>query len=234
MKRFTFVVVVAALAAGCTEKKTEAAKPAPPPPAPAVQAPKAAPAPEPAAEPEKPVVVDAAMVEKYLAAQKIIVAEARATFEKSMAEAKAAQEKDSTAAGLAALAAVGERTRKYDEIRKSTIEKSGLTQREFDATNDVVTSVELMRSMYENAGGDAAAEKLEQQIKKQLEPQLAKLPAEERAKAEKDALAITDSMRAMGEAREARKKHGEAAVEAVLKKLPEARALREELMKLLK
>jgi hypothetical protein len=232
MKRIFWVV--AALAVSCTGKKEEAAKPVAPPTAPVAEAPSAPPAPKPAVEEDKPVVIDEAMVDKYLAAEKTIVADARAFFEKSAAELKAAKEKDSTGAELQALGSITERSKKLDEVRKSTIEKSGLTRKEFDATKELVTSVEMMRSMYEKAGGDAAVAKMEQDIKAQLAPQLAKLPEAERADAEKKALSISDSLRAMGDARDARKKHGDAAVEAVLKRLPEARALREELMAMMK
>ncbi len=234
MMRLSVLVALAVIAAGCNGKKAEEAK-APPSPTTAA-APAVKPAPPPAAvpQPTTPVVVDEAMIEKYLTAQKTIVGETRAFYEQMSAEVKAAQDKDSTAAGLKALGDIDARSKKLDQLKRDTLAKVGLAQREYDATGDLVSSVEMTQMMFEKAGGEAAAAKMEADLKAQLGPALAKMPADERAKAEKDAMKMPESLRSLGQAKDARARYGDAAVDAVLKRLPEARALREELMGLAK
>ena len=233
MKRAVLLVAALTLVTGCKEKKSEEAPP-PPPPTPVAAAKKEAP-PPPAEEPaEKPLVIDAAMVDKYLAAQKVIVAETKVYVEKTQADLKAVQDKDSTAASLKVLANMEERSKKLDEVKRSALEKNGLSEREYAELNELVTSVELSQAMFEKAGGEAAVAKMEADIKAQLAAQAAKGTPEERAKAEKEALEMTETMRSVGQAKDARERYGDAAVDAVMKRLPEARAMREELIGLMK
>ncbi len=226
MKRVVLVAVVAV--AGCSSHKAkapadEAAQQVAEAPAPAAAAPQAA------AEPDKPVVIDDALLGKYVEAQKQIVADLTKYVDETRADLKKTTEKDSTAASLAMLKRADERNKKLDEAKKAAIARAGLTDREYDAAADAVTSVTLARKVYENAGGDAAIEKMERDLKKQL----ASMPAAERAKLEPEMMKIPETMRASANGKDCRDKYGDAAADAILKRYAELAPLRDRMLGLL-
>ena len=224
MKRIVAVLAVAALASACNKS---------PPPAPASEPQAAAKAPEltptPVAEEkkeEKKIEVTESLVQKYAAYEKDLIAALRAWGEE-MKKAELSKDKKPGAVDTAkTIAAVADSSKKFDEAKAQ--EKAGLSKAETEALREVVSDVATVRMLWKKAGEDKPLLEME----KAMKAQMASMKPEQRAEAEKQLNEMKEAMTSIRDCKDARKEHGDAAVDAVLKHEQELVELHEQLLTL--
>ncbi|MBI5548882.1 MAG: hypothetical protein HY901_33795 [Deltaproteobacteria bacterium] len=211
MKRFV-VLSLCALVLACKQNAAETkvqpkpeekiAKAEPAPAAPVVK--KEAPA------QDAKVTVDEGLVKKYLAYKKESLELAKKAIEEMAANVKDHQDKG--AVGALGMLKDGEQiNKKHEEAQEAAQAKVGLSDAELKALEEVVSDVVTARMLWDKTGAGTLAT-----MEAQVKAQVAALPAEERAKAQAEMGQMMKSMTDMRDCTEARKKHGDAAVNAVL------------------
>jgi vacuolar-type H+-ATPase subunit I/STV1 len=213
------VVATALLALAACKKEQPAPTPAEQPAAPAAKEAAAAPAPA-----EEKVVVDEALVEKYAAFQKDMLAAIREGIAKST-EAAGAAGKDAVSQTVAATKVV-DAMEQMDQREKELLAKHGLTHAQMEEAREVVADVITARTLLKTAGGT-------QELIKQMREAVKTMPEKDRAEGEAQVTKMEKDFADMTNAADARKKYGDAAVEAVLKHEEELSTLQTEALKAL-
>ena len=184
------------------EPEEKPAKAEPAPAAPAVN--KEAPA------QDQKVTVDEDLVKKYVAYKK----ESLELVKKMVAEMSANVQKhqDKGAVGELELQKAGEQmNKKHEEAHRAIQAKVGLSDAELAALSETVSDVVSARMLWDQFGAGSPAT-----MEAQMKALPAELPAEERARAQAEMARIMKSLPDLRDCTEARKKHGDAAVNAVL------------------
>lgn len=207
------VISSALLALAACKKEQPAAAPAQPPAGTKAAA-------EPAG---RKVVIDEPVIEKYAAFQKDLLVAAREAVVKSNEAAKAA-DKDSTLSKTAAAAKIAEAMREIGRREEELLRKHGLTRAQMEQTRELVSDVLAARMLLKTTGGT-------QGLIQQMREAIKTMPEDQRAQAEAEVAKMEKDFADMTNAADARKKYGDAAVEAVLKHEEELAALQTEALK---
>lgn len=239
MKKLMLCVAMA-LAVSCTrsEAPKEQAKEAPPKaaPAPAKAAPapaKAEPAPAAKVEPQEQAKIEitSELVGRYLAYRKAHLAaldEHLAQLKESSAKV---DDKDPSLGEAARFAQeASESAKKLEAADEKAREGAGLSVAERKLLNEVVGEIATVRLLAKQTGMAEQAKKIEEQMREQMKG----MTPEQRAEAEASLKEMLDGFRATENFTALRKKHGDAAVDAVLEHETELLAQQEKIYGVLK
>lgn len=210
MTRTRTLLAVLLLSAACSK---EAKAPPAPPPAPAKEdlAQKPPEPPPPAPEEKKKVAITEPLVASYVVFLKESIAAHQALMKEYGKDVQRIDSEEGVKQGVDALASAAKVQKAVEEAEQKARAKAGLGAAEIEALRPAVSDVILPRLAYKDAAKQA------DDMEKQMKAQLAKLPADQRAEAEKQMTEMLKGMRNLGNATEARQKYGDDAVEAVLK-----------------
>jgi len=118
-----------------------------------------------------------------------------------------------------ALGSIQKAQKAADEAERTSLAKAGLSKEEVAAVGPAVGEVITARLIYGQQEGGMKA------MVKQMQDAVAKLPADQRADAEKQVAEMTKGLDDLKTAKEARQKYGDPAVDAILKHEVELTAL---------
>lgn len=209
MTRTRTLLAAFLLTAACS--KEPKAPPAPPPEPPKADLAQTPPEPPPPAPEEKKIQITEPLVAKYTAYLQEVVAAHQALMTEYGKDVQRIDKEKGVKQGVDAIASAGKVQKAVDEAEQKARAKAGLDLAEIDALRPAVGDVILPRLAYKDTAKQA------DDIEKQMKAQLAKLPADQRAEAEKQMAEMLKGMRSLGNATEARQKYGDDAVEAILK-----------------
>lgn len=211
------VAASALLVFAACKKEQPAPTPAEQPAAPAAEAKEAA---EPA---EEKIVVDEALVEKYAAFQKDMIGAIREGMAKSNEAVKTA-DKDSTLSQTVAVAKVADAMGQIDRREKELLAKHGLSQAQMEEARELIADVITARMLLKTADGTEG-------VIQQMREAVKTMPEDQRAEGEAEVAKMEKEFADTANAADARKKFGDAAVDAVLKHEEELSALQAEALK---
>jgi hypothetical protein len=170
-------------------------------------------------------------VKRYVAAQREILLLSKRYAEEALASADKVPEKTSktrsAAARKNAIAARTEHAERFEASAKAIRDRSGVTPRDWELLDKLYESIFTGRTAWRQSGGDAAIAKLE----RDLQAELARMPAEQRARAAPELLKLADGLKGLRDGAEARSRYGDAAVDLALEHMGDIEALRDELFK---
>ncbi len=210
MTRKLALLAVLLVSTACS--KGSKAPPAPPPePAKEDLAQKPPEPPPPPAEEKKKIEITEPLVAKYTVYLQEVVSAHKALLTEYGKDVERIDKETGVKQGVDALASVSKVQKAVDEAEQKARAKAGLDLAEIDALRPAVGDVILPRLAYKDAAKQA------DDLEKQMKAQLAKLPADQRAEAEKQMAEMLKGMRSLGNATEARQKYGDDAVEAIIK-----------------
>jgi hypothetical protein len=196
---------------------SKGSSPPPAPPAPPVpegasaETPPATAEPEPAAE-ERRVEVTEARVARYVVYLTEDIQARRVLLAQYGADAARIDKEKGLKQGVDALASAQQLQRASDEAEKRALARSGLSAEEVAALAPAVGDVIMLRMTLSQGGAGTGVSEMEKQMRAAIE----KLPADQRAEAEKELAETTQGMKDRREGKEARQKYGDQAVDAIL------------------
>jgi hypothetical protein len=232
MKRTLALLPALVFLAHCSKSTSTpaAAPPAAPVASPASRAaaPESKPAaaePEPAGEERKVEITDA-LVGKYVVYLKESIPARKAALAEYGSEWAKIDKEKGLRQGVDALKSGQKLHKAAEEAEQKARDKAGLSEEEVEALAAVVPDVIMPRMLMKQNGMNAQAAEMEKQMRAAMET----LPPEQREQAAKELKEMTQGLKDLHEGKEVREKHGDKAVEAVLKHEAELVALQKQLL----
>jgi hypothetical protein len=214
MRRFALPIAALLLSVHCSKGSPPTPKAQPGAAQPAGQAAAApalqAPAAEPAAEAPR-IEITEARVARYAVYLADIIPAQRAILQQSGEGFRKVDQENGLKQTADAVDTVQKAQRAADEAERRAEAKAGLSKEEVGALSGPVGEVLLARLTASQQ--DSAVQAMEQQMRESV----AKLPADQRAEAEKSLGELTQGLKDLKDAKESRKAYGDQAVDAILK-----------------
>jgi len=171
--------------------------------------------------------VDEGVIERYVAAERdILELSKRFAAESLDAGERAARPRPKK--GAARSPEPPDRRKQFDDQVEAIKSRSGVDRPTWQTLDRLFETVLTARMAWRREGGDAAIQKLERDI----QAQLAAMPADQRTKAAPELAKLADGLKGLRDGADARRVWGDAAVDLVIRHGAEVEALREQLFDL--
>lgn len=171
--------------------------------------------------------VDEGVIARYVAAERDIL-ELSKRFAAESLDAGERTAKTRPKRGATRSPEPHDRRQQFDDEVAAIKSRSGIDRPTWQTLDRLFETVLTARMAWRREGGDAAIQKLERDI----QAQLAAMPADQRSKAAPELAKLADGLKGLRDGAEARRVWGDAAVDLVIRHGAEVEALREQLFDL--